>query len=39
VLDAGRIIATGSPAEVQADERVLDAYIGRRRAHRVRTAE
>jgi ABC-type branched-subunit amino acid transport system ATPase component len=36
VLDAGRIIATGSPAEVQSDDRVLDAYIGRRRAHRVR---
>jgi ABC-type branched-subunit amino acid transport system ATPase component len=38
VLDAGRIIASGQPAEVQRDERVLDAYIGRRRAHAERRA-
>jgi branched-chain amino acid transport system ATP-binding protein len=31
VLDMGKLIADGSPDTIQQDERVLDAYFGRRR--------
>jgi branched-chain amino acid transport system ATP-binding protein len=39
VMDYGVMIAEGPPTAIQGDERVIDAYFGRRRTEAVRAAD